>query len=165
MLMSWDIIMMAQNNNNRRFVSPILTLIGLDDYHESSDFDKIRYLFWRNWFVTLTNVYYFVCFQDEEQREPIRAAKLKSYLTRRVGSGYTMQSDPTRRGEFYIEVRISNCQELEAISTNRWKHSLLCFKTAVNDDSPTWKAVTQLVGTVKEDYSSIQPILYPQNPF
>lgn len=41
--------MMAQNNNNnRRFVSPILTLIGLDDYHESSDFDKIRYLFWRN---------------------------------------------------------------------------------------------------------------------
>lgn len=76
-----------------------------------------------------------------------------------------MQSNPTKHGEYYVEVRISNSQELEAITTNRWKHSLVCFKTAVNDDSQTWKAVAQLVATVKEDYSSIQPILYPQNPF
>lgn len=113
----------------------------------------------------LTLIHICLCFQDEEHSEPIRAAKLKTYLTRRVGSGYTMQSNPTKRGEFYIEVRISNSQELEAIATDRWKHSLLCFKTAVNADSPTWKALTQLVATVKEDYSSVQPILYPQNPF
>lgn len=96
-----------------------------------------------------------------EELEPIRATSLKSFLSRRTGSGYTYQSKPSKRGEYYIEVRISSFSELEALKTDKWKHSLISFKTAVSEKSPTWNAVTQLVTLVKDEYSNIQPVLYP----
>lgn len=91
----------------------------------------------------------------------MRAATLKNFLSRRIASGNSHQSDPTRQGEYYIEVRVSSCRELEAVTDNRWKHSLISFKIAVDAKTPTWKAVTQLVSAVKQDFRSIPPVLYP----
>ncbi|CAB3248313.1 unnamed protein product [Arctia plantaginis] len=62
--------------------------------------------------------------------EPLRAAALRSFLSRCSGSGYTLQRDPTRQGNYYVELRVYNAREAEALSTDRWKQALVTFKSA-----------------------------------
>ncbi|XP_052742485.1 uncharacterized protein LOC128198903 [Bicyclus anynana] len=103
---------------------------------------------------------------SEEENEPIRASALRSYFSRRVGTGYTLQrADPTKTGEYYIELRVYNAREAETQGADRWKRALITCKSAVEGDSATWRAVTKLVTAVKEEYSPVQPILYPYNVF
>lgn len=110
------------------------------------------------------------CFlQDDEEshRMPVvvRAAPLRSYLSRRSGSGYTLQSDPTRRGDYYVELRVYNTKEIESLEKERWKRALVTLRSSTNEGTPIWKAVTQLVTASKEEYKRIQPVLYPSNIF
>lgn len=58
-----------------------------------------------------------------------------------------------------------NTKEAEKLGSDRWKRSLVTLKSAVEDNSPTWKAVTKLVAAAKDEYAAIQPILYPCNVF
>lgn len=107
--------------------------------------------------------YLFLQEENEPHSVPVRAAPLRSYLSRRVGSGYTLQSDPTRRGDYYIELRVYNTKEIEALGTDRWKRALVTLRSSTNGDTRIWKAVTQLVVAAKEEYRCIQPVLYPSN--
>ncbi|XP_069358157.1 uncharacterized protein [Maniola hyperantus] len=103
---------------------------------------------------------------SEEEGEPIRATALRSFFSRRVGTGYTLQrADPTKNGEYYIELRVYNTREAATLGTDRWKRALITYKSAVEGDSGTWQAVTKLVTAAKEEYSAIQPILYPYNAY
>lgn len=104
-------------------------------------------------------------FQDDDGAGPVRAAALRSYLSRRVGSGYTLQSDPTRSGRFYIELRVYNSKEAETLAANRWKRALFTLRSSHNDSGPVWKALTGLVIAAKQEYANIKPILYPSNVF
>lgn len=105
-----------------------------------------------------------IYFQDDAV-EPVRAAALRSYLARRVGSGYTLQRDPTRSGQFYIELRVYNSKEAETLAANRWKRALFTLRSSHDDSGPVWKALTGLVSAAKQEYAKIKPILYPSNVF
>ncbi|CAK1602655.1 unnamed protein product [Parnassius mnemosyne] len=103
---------------------------------------------------------------DNELQEPIRAAALRSFLSRRAGSGYTLQrADSAKTGDYYVELRVYNTKEAEKLGSDRWKRSLVTLKSAVEDNSLTWKAVTKLVAAAKDEYAAMQPILYPVNVF
>ncbi|KAH9643099.1 hypothetical protein HF086_008815, partial [Spodoptera exigua] len=102
---------------------------------------------------------------EDDAVEPVRAAALRSYLARRVGSGYTLQRDPPRSGQFYIELRVYDSKEAETLAANRWKRALFTLRSSHDDSGPVWKALTGLVSAAKQEYARIKPILYPSNVF
>lgn len=113
---------------------------------------------------------YFNCvvsyLQDEEDRtQPIRAAALRSFLSRRVGSGYTFQKDLTKQGAYYVELTIHNSKDAERHGNNRYKNALITYKSTIDDDSDVWKVITRAVTAAKADFRHIQPVLYPSNVF
>lgn len=93
----------------------------------------------------------------------MRASALKSFLSRRAGSGYTLQSDPARRGNYYFELRVYNSSEVETLLSDRWKHSLVTFKCAVDENTVVWQNLRNLIDAAKDEFKTIQPILYPNN--
>ncbi|KAI5634922.1 hypothetical protein NE865_12405 [Phthorimaea operculella] len=101
--------------------------------------------------------------EEEELREqePVRASALRSFLSRRTGSGVSFQRDYTRQGEYYVELRVYSAREAERLGADRWKTALISYKGALYPDSPTWKATTELVKAAKREFQSVQPILYP----
>lgn len=96
----------------------------------------------------------------------MRAAALRSWLTQRVAGGYTSQSDPTKVGEYFVELRVYNTREVEKIPANeRWKHSLLSLKLGTNTDTRFWKALNATVIAGRDELKHIQPILFTDNVF
>lgn len=93
----------------------------------------------------------------------MRASALKSFLSRRVRSGYTLQSDPTRRGDYYVELRVYNAREVEPLDEGRWKHALITYRSMVNQNTIVWTHLQNFINAAKDDFQSIQPILYPSN--
>lgn len=98
---------------------------------------------------------------------PIRASALRNFLSRRTASGFSQQSDPSRRGEYYVELRVFRTRELEpyAAESTRWKRAFVTYKAAVNDGSPVFQAVSRVVSAAKEEFKGIQPLLYPSTSF
>lgn len=96
--------------------------------------------------------------------KPARAAALRSFFTRRGASGVTTQRDPAKTGEYFIELRVYNSREAERLPADeRWKNALITLKTATDTNTPVWKAVAKLAQVGKEDFSNVQPIMYPNN--
>lgn len=106
----------------------------------------------------------FIAFQDE--LEPVRASSLKSFYSRRINEGSSFQSEPSRRGEFYVEIRISNAHELESRqlpSKDQCKLSLINAKIRADQNSAVFKSASKLVADIKEQFKAIRPVLYPSN--
>ncbi|KAI5640121.1 hypothetical protein NE865_04130 [Phthorimaea operculella] len=99
--------------------------------------------------------------EELREQEPVRASALRSFLSRRTGSGVSFQRDYTRQGEYYVELRVYSAREAERLGADRWKTALISYKGALYPDSPTWKATTELVKAAKREFQSVQPILYP----
>ncbi|CAH0731387.1 unnamed protein product, partial [Brenthis ino] len=53
--------------------------------------------------------------ESEEESKPLRAEKLRSFLSQRVASGYTTQSDLSKRGNYFFELLVYNADEVEKI--------------------------------------------------
>ncbi|KAI5640128.1 hypothetical protein NE865_07542 [Phthorimaea operculella] len=68
--------------------------------------------------------------EEEELREqePVRASALRSFLSRRTGSGVSFQRDYTRQGEYYVELRVYSAREAERLGADRWKTALISYK-------------------------------------
>lgn len=108
-------------------------------------------------------------FQDEQERpaatlEPVRASSLKSVLSRRGSSGYTVQTDPTRRGDYYIELRVYNTREVESLP-DKWKHSIVTYKSGINQNTIVWQNLHRLIDSARDEFKGIRPIIYPSNIF
>lgn len=85
--------------------------------------------------------------------EPPR--QLYSYFTRRVANGYARQLSETKRGSYYVELKIYNTQEVEKIApVNRWRHSVLTIKTKASDDSECWPHVKEFVAACRRDFKN-----------
>lgn len=111
-------------------------------------------------------------FQDElgknsgtgEQLRPLQAALLKSFFSQRGSGAHTTQRDPARSGEYYIELRVYNTQEVEhEPNDERWKRALITLKTCTDTDTVIWRSLSNFVKAAKEDFKKIQPIMYPIN--
>lgn len=106
-------------------------------------------------------------FQDNEAIAPIRASGLRNYLARKTASGYTWQTNHSAKGQYYVELRVYHTRDLEPINqdSERWKKAYISFKGAVNEASPLFSSLCDVVKAVKEEYKDIQPVLYPANVF
>lgn len=94
----------------------------------------------------------------------MQAAVLRSFFSQRGSKAYTTQRDPTRSGEYFIELRVYNTQEAEQEPNDeRWKRALVTLKTCTDTDSAIWRSVSTLVKAAKEDFKNIQPVMYPLN--
>lgn len=101
---------------------------------------------------------------EDESQQPIRAATLRSAFSQRVASGYSYQSDPTKTGQYFFELRVYNTREAERLSYNeRWKQALVTLKLATDQNTGIWAALTGLVNAGQKEMRDIRPVLYP-NP-
>lgn len=103
--------------------------------------------------------------QDYGTAVPIRASALRNFLSRKTASGYTMQTNHSAKGGYYIELRAYHMRDLEPSGNevDRWKKAVVTFKGAVDETSPIFASVCDVIKAVKEEYKGIQPILYPSN--
>lgn len=100
--------------------------------------------------------------QQDKFQKAVRAAALRSFLTQRGASGFTTQRDPTKTGEYFVELRVYNSREAERLpSEERWKNALTTLKVATDFNTPLWAAVSKLIQAGKQDFAKIQPIMYP----
>lgn len=102
--------------------------------------------------------------ESQQKLQPLPAALLRSFFSQRGSNAYTTQRDPTRAGEYYVELRVYNTKEVEGEpSDERWKRALITLKTCVDSDTAIWRSLSELVKAAREDFKKIQPIMYPIN--
>lgn len=91
---------------------------------------------------------------------PIVAEKLHGLLWRRVATGYTSQRHFSKKGDFYIELRVSHTRD--ALKKEAFKNTLLTYKSCVDEKSAVFKAVSNVIKAAKKEFKDIQPVLYPK---
>lgn len=100
---------------------------------------------------------------DEPKSEPSQGCSktgkaippLYSYYTKRESKGYSRQISETKKGKYYVELKIYDAEEIKKIQPmNRWRHSIITIKTQVNDDHNSWRYVKDFVKATHADFKN-----------
>lgn len=84
--------------------------------------------------------------------------QLVSYMTRRVANGHARQSDETKQGTHYIELKIYNCEEIERVPPmNRWRQAVVTIKNRCDTNTVAWHNIADYIAAVKKEFKSCPP--------
>lgn len=96
---------------------------------------------------------------DSSEEDTVSAAGSKkgtalySYITRKLANGMSRQTDDTKTGTHYVELKIYACDEIKNVTPiNRWRHSVITIKNRTNVDTEAWSHLTDFVKATRKEY-------------
>lgn len=95
---------------------------------------------------------------DEEQLISAKPSKkppppINSYFNKRVANGVSRQSDLSKIGSHFIELKVYNCDEIRNIQPmNRWRHAIITIKNQTSDNTEAWEHLTQFIKATRKEF-------------
>lgn len=100
---------------------------------------------------------------DEEPQPPPKPkgktkAPVYNYYTRRLANGHSRQINENKKGSHYIEIKVYKTEEIEhVLPLNRWRHAIVTIKNKINEDSDSWRVLSQLIAATRKDFKDCPP--------
>lgn len=95
---------------------------------------------------------------DPEDDVTGKKSELINYMTRRVANGYSRQVASLNKGDYYVEVRVFKCDEIEKVPpANRWRQAILTVKTRTDQDTGAWRHLTRCIKEMRENFKGCPP--------
>lgn len=110
-------------------------------------------------------------FGSDSEEEPVpeitkkgkKPAPVYSYFTRRLANGFSRQSNETKSGSHFVEIKIYKTTEIEnVLPVNRWPHSIITIKNQIDEGSETWRVLSELIGVTRKDFKKCPPAFISQ---
>ncbi|XP_075980270.1 uncharacterized protein LOC142979281 [Anticarsia gemmatalis] len=87
-----------------------------------------------------------------------KIAPIYSYVTRRLANGFSRQIDEDKTGNYYIELKIYNTDEIERVPpVNRWRHSVITIKNKTNSNTESWKHINEFIKETRKEFKNRTP--------
>lgn len=87
-----------------------------------------------------------------------KSPPIYSYITRRLANGFSRQMNEQKRGEFYIELKVYKCDEIERVQpVNRWRHSVITIKNKCDENSESWHRLNAYITSTRKEFKKCVP--------
>lgn len=90
--------------------------------------------------------------------EPKKGTSIYSYITRRLANGTSRQTNETKTGSHYIELKVYSCDEIQNIQPmNRWRHSVVTIKNRTDTGTEAWSHLTDFIAATRKEFKQCPP--------
>lgn len=87
-----------------------------------------------------------------------KSQPISSYFNKRVATGVSRQTDQTKTGTHFIELKVYNCDEIRNVQPmNRWRHAIITIKNQTNENTKAWEHLSQFIKETRREFKDCRP--------
>lgn len=86
------------------------------------------------------------------------SGKLLSTITRRLANGSSRQTDVTKIGSHYVEMKVYRCDEIERVAPiNRWRQAIVTVKNRTDENTDAWMHLSNFIIATRKEFRKCPP--------